>query len=596
MRREVRFGVAAMPRRPLLSLAVWSVPEALPSALFGIAVARAVDRGFLAGRPLVGLAWLGTLVLAGIVGAAGSRQVYRRLGDLVEPFRDELVRRVVGGALRHRIAGRAEDGAVARLTRQVEIVRDTYAGLIVVVRGFVVTVGGAVVGMLSVAPVLALLILPPFLLGVAGFLATLGVSAGRYGASVRADERLSATAGAALAGTRDVAARGAEEHVAALVAGPIADQAAAERALARVAVLRGLCFAVGGWLPLVVLLGAGPWLIGRGLTAGVIMGGLTYVLFGLQPALGTLISGLGGSGLRYVVTLGRILDATTPPAVSPPRTAVVTGYDLELTGVTFAYGPHAEPVLRDLDLAVPVGDHLAIVGSSGIGKSTLAGLLCGLLRPDAGTVALGGAPVADLPPDWLATARVLIPQEAYVFGGTVRDNLTYLRPDATDAEVTGAVAAVGAEPLLARLGGYAAELAPAELSGGERQVVALVRAYLSPAPVVVLDEATSNLDPAAERRAEEAFAARGGTLIVIAHRLSSALRARRVLVLDGTTATLGDHSTLLATSSLYRQLFGAWDGTDLGPSRNVGAAFPERARATADPRSAPETPRIRETG
>jgi ATP-binding cassette subfamily C protein len=191
---------------------------------------------------------------------------------------------------------------------------------------------------------------------------------------------------------------------------------------------------------------------------------------------------------------------------------------------------------------------------------------------------------------------VLIPQEAYVFGGTVRDNLTYLRPDATDAEVTGAVAAVGAEPLLARLGGYAAELAPAELSGGERQVVALVRAYLSPAPVVVLDEATSNLDPTAERRAEEAFAARGGTLIVIAHRLSSALRARRVLVLDGTTATLGDHSTLLATSSLYRQLFGAWDGTDLGPSRNVGAAFPERARATADPRSAPETPRIRETG
>jgi ATP-binding cassette subfamily C protein len=450
--------------------------------------------------------------------------------------------------------------------------------------------------MLSVAPVLALLILPPFLLGSAAFLATLGVSAGRYRTSVRADERLSSTAGAALAGVRDVAARGAEGHVADLVATPIAEQAAAERALARVSLLRELCFAIGGWLPLVVLLGAGPWLVGRGLTAGAIMGGLTFVLFGLQPALGTLISGLGGSGLRFVVTLGRILDATTPPVVPAPRSAVLTGYDLELSGVTFAYGPHAEPVLRDLDLTVPLGDHLAIVGSSGIGKSTLAGLLCGLLRPGAGTVALGGSPVADLPPDWLASARVLIPQEAYVFSGTVRDNLTYLAPTATDAQVVQAAEALGAEELLERLGGCPGELVPGELSAGERQVLALVRAYLSPAPVVVLDEATSNLDPVAERRAEEAFAARHGTLIVIAHRLSSALRARRVLVLDSTAATVGDHSSLLATSPLYRELFGAWNGGDIGSSRNNGTPLTRRPRAATFPRSASDTPRITGTG
>jgi ATP-binding cassette subfamily C protein len=384
--------------------------------------------------------------------------------------------------------------------------------------------------------------------------------------------------------------------VAELVAGPIADQAAAERALARVSILRELCFAVGGWLPLVVLLGAGPWLVDRGLTAGAIMGGLTFVLFGLQPALGTLISGLGGSGLRYVVTLGRILDATTVPVSPPPRAAVVTGYDLELSGVTFAYGPHAEPVLRNLDLTVPLGDHLAIVGSSGIGKSTLAGLLCGLLRPWAGTVALGGAPVADLPPDWLATARVLIPQEAYVFSGTVRENLTYLCPAATDARVAEAAAALGAEDLLARLGGCPAELVPGELSAGERQVLALVRAYLSPAPVVVLDEATSNLDPVAERRAEDAFAARHGTLIVIAHRLSSALRARRVLVLDSTSAVVGDHSSLLATSPLYRELFGAWDAPDIGSSHSKGTLLTERARGTTFLRSARDTRRITGTG
>ena len=234
------------------------------------------------------------------------------------------------------------------------------------------------------------------------------------------------------------------------------------------------------------------------------------------------------------------------------------GPDLILQGVTFAYGPHAEPVLRNLDLTVPAGDHLAIVGPSGIGKSTLAALVCGLLRPDSGTVTLGGAIAVELPSDRLAEMRTLIPQEAYVFSGTVWDNLTYLCPTATMRQVENAVVAFGVEELVARLGGVGAELAPAELSAGERQLVALVRAYISAAPVVVLDEATCFLDPAAERRAEEAFADRDGTLIVIAHRVSSALRARRVLVLDGTSAAVGDHQMLQRTSPLYRELLGHW--------------------------------------
>lgn len=562
MRREIEFGVAALPRRPLVALLAWSIPEALPASISGLAVARAVDSGFLAGRPVIGLAWLSALMLAAGVGAVGSRQVFRLLGDLVEPFRDTLVRRVVAGALRHGVCGRAEDGALARLTHQVEIVRDTYAGLIIVLRGFVVTVIGVVVGLLSIDPVIVALILPPFLLGFAAFVATLGMSAARYRASVRADERLAVAAGSVLAGTRDAVARGAEEHVAAMVAGPIEDQAKAERAIATVAATRTLCFAIGGWLPLIVLLVAGPWLVSRGLTAGAVMGGLTYVLIGLQPVLRNLVAAVGGSGLRFVVTLGRILEASDLP-VPAARNAVPSrdrpGRELTVRGLTFAYGPHAEPVLRDLDLSVPDGEHLAIVGPSGIGKSTLAGLLCGLLRPDAGEVLIGGVPTADLPPDRLAAVRTLIPQEAYVFAGSVRDNLTYLNPDTDADEVLRVVTEVGADALLARIGGLGATVTPAELSAGERQLIALVRAYLSPAPVVVLDEATCHLDPGAERRAEEAFAGRGGTLIVIAHRVSSALRARRVLVLDGTGAASGDHDTLMATSPLYRELLGHWD-------------------------------------
>ena len=558
--REFRFAVSSLPRRPVIALVAWSVPEALPTSLSGVAVERAVDAGFLAGHPVVGVLWLSGLVVAAAIGGIGSRQVYRLLGLVVEPFRDELVRRVVGGALRRSLRGRPDDGALARLTHQVEIARDNYAGLIVVLRGFLVTVIGVVIGLSSIAPVIVLLMMPPFVLGFGAFLGTLGMASNRYRASVRADEQAAIAAGAVLGGIRDIVASGAEAAAERMVAGPVAAQAAAERAVARVAVARSLCFAVGGWAPMIVLLVAGPWLVRRGFTAGDIMGGLTYVLIGLQPMLRNLMAAVGSSGLRFLVTLRRILDAgDAPPCAVVGTDQAVSGYELAVRNMTFAYGPHAEPVLRDLDLVVPEGDHLAIVGPSGIGKSTLAGLLCGLLRPNAGAVELGGAPVAGLTGDRLASLRTLIPQEAYVFGASVWDNLRYLNPDVDPALVHRAIATVGAASLVDRLGGLDGVVVPGELSAGERQLIALVRAYVSPAPVVVLDEATCHLDPVAEARAEEAFAERGGTLIVIAHRVSSALRARRVLVLDGAGATEGDHRTLMATSALYRELLGHWE-------------------------------------
>ena len=555
MKRELAFAGRSLRSRSTAALLLWSLPEALPAAMSGIAVANAVDQGFLVNRPGVGMLWLGSLLLVSTVGALGTRMVFRRLGELAEPFRDGLVRRVVGGALRNGAAGNPDDGVLARLTRQVEIVRDTYAGLVIVVRGFVVTVVGVVIGSLSVDPVIALLIFPPFLLGLIAFVAVLGVAAARQRASVLADERLSAAAEQVFAGVRDVVAVGAEDTAARLVAKPVAEQAAAERALAGVAALRTACFAVGGWLPLLVLLFAGPWLVQRGLTAGAIMGGATYVLFGLQPALQNFVAGVGGSGLRFVITLGRVLDATAVPSPAPSLHPVPGGHTISLREVTFAYGPHAEPVVDRLDLDIEPGEHLAVVGPSGIGKSTMVNLVCGMLRPDQGAVELGGVPAADLTPAELATIRVLIPQEAYVFSASLRDNLTYLNIAASDDEITAAITEIGAD-----LGRLDQVLRPADMSAGQRQLVALVRAYLSPAPVVVLDEATCHLDPAAERRAEEAFAARPGTtLVVIAHRVSSALRADRVLVLDGAGAAIGDHATLLRTSPLYRDLLGHWE-------------------------------------
>ncbi|WP_460917177.1 ATP-binding cassette domain-containing protein [Plantactinospora veratri] len=152
----------------------------------------------------------------------------------------------------------------------------------------------------------------------------------------------------------------------------------------------------------------------------------------------------------------------------------------ELRGVTFRYGPRARPVLDGFDLTLGEGAYLAVVGPSGAGKSTLAGLLAGLLRPQAGTVLLGGTPTGAADPATLARHRVLIPQEAYVFAGTLLDNLRYLCPDAPADRVDAAVHRLGLLPLVRRLGGLTATVDPTVLSAGERQLVAAVRAYLSP--------------------------------------------------------------------------------------------------------------------
>lgn len=554
MKRELTYGAVALRKRATARLIAWSVPEILPTAIYGIAVAHATDN-FLAGHVWPGVAWLGGLVATACLGAAGARQVYGRLGDLVEPVRDDLVRRVVAGALRT-----GDDSAVARLNRQVEIVRDTFAGLVLVIRSFAVTLFGVLAGLLSLAPLVAAFVVPPFLLGFALSLAVLGMAADRVRASLQADEDLAASAGMVFGGVRDIAASGTEDFAGRLVGEPIEAHAAAERALAKVAALRTLCFAVGGWLPLLILLATGPWLVGRGVSTGTLLGGLTYVLIGLQPALNTVMGALGDSGLRYVITLGRILDASAAVA-RPRRGNSPTGFDVRVRGLSFAYGPNAEPVLDKLELTIPEGEHLAVVGPSGIGKSTLAGLVCGMLTPTGGQLLLGGVQPAKVTAERLATTRVLIPQEAYVFSGTVLDNLSYLLPNATMPEVADAVDAIGAAALIKRIGGLSVDVKPGELSAGERQLIALVRAYLSPAPLVVLDEATCFLDPEAERVAEEAFAKREGTLVVIAHRISSALRARRILVLDGNQATLGTHVSLLRKSRLYRDLQGNWAPT-----------------------------------
>jgi ATP-binding cassette subfamily C protein len=575
--------LAALRRHPraLLRLAAWSVLEVAPLLLSGYGVARALDDGFLAGRPETGLAWLGVLGVAVFVGALATRHVYRILAEIVEPFRDDLVGSVVGGALQRStvLGGRPDSGAVARLTHQIEVVRDTFAGLLLLARGFVVSALGAVIGIAALTGVISLLVLPPLLAGLAFFLASLHSMMIRQRDRVLTDEGVAESASTVAHGLRDVVACGAEDRACALVQRQVDAQAEAERTLARMAAIRTLSVAVGGWLPAVGLLVGAPWLLASGSTLGTIAGALVYLTQGLLPALKSLVDGLGAGGLRLVVTLDRLVEAGERPVpAGPAQRSVPHGHDLVLEGVTFSYGRHAEPVVNQVNLVIPAGQHLAMVGPSGAGKSTLAGLLAATHVPDRGQVRLGGVPVGDLDLQTLASHRVLIPQEAYVFAGTIGENLRYLHPSATRAELDTVVDALGLRSMVVRLGGgYDAALDPRTLSAGERQLIAVARAHLTPAPVLILDEATCHLDPVAEERVERVLAGRGGTLIVVAHRISSALRAQRIVLMNGADMVSGTHRELLATVPLYRDLVGQWDmgqGEDDGPELTAVAAGP----------------------
>ena len=567
-------------RRALAALLAWSLLESAPALVSGRFVAASLDDGFLRGRAVTGLVWLLILGAVTALGALGTRAMYPRLGDVVEPLRDALVTSLVHGTLMRACGGYADHGPlgaapVARLTRQVETVRDVVAGQLLVVRQFAVTAVAVCIGLASLALPLAALVVAPLLLALLGFALLLRPMISRQRAAFLAEERVAQLAGTALEGLRDITAAGVEPRIAAEVGAAVDEQYRLSRALAGYGAARRGIVLFGGSLPMLLILLAARPLLHDGLTAGALVGALTYVTVNLEPALRTLVQGVGASALRLSVAVRRLaegglaggtelqapsvaLQAASEPVTqlsAPPRMADA-GPAVTVSKLCFRYGAHADPVVADLDLSIGRDEHLAIVGPSGAGKSTLVNLLAGLLPPGSGRISLFGAHLASIPADRLPKLRALIPQEAYIFADTVRENLAYLRPDAADAEIAAAAERVGSADLLDALGGLDANLLPALLSAGQRQLLALTRAYLSHAPIVLLDEATCHLDHAAERRAEAAFRDRPGAVVLVAHRIGTARRADRVLMLDAERTDLGTHAELAARCPQYAELVG----------------------------------------
>jgi ATP-binding cassette subfamily C protein len=549
--------------RSLLRMSGWSVLEALPALTSGLLVATAADQGFLAGRPWIGLAWLAVYGLCQLLRAVAGGRVLPHVADVVEPVRDALVDAVVAGTLRRVVHGgeRPDASAITRLTRQIQSIRGVVSTLLLQVRTVALSTVAAVAGLALLAPVLAGPAIAPVVLCGAVFVRMQRGLRVRRQATLVADERIAREAATALEGMRDVVACGAVDRVAAELGTAVDAQATAQRRLAVPEGGRLLILSATNALPLLVVLAIAPWLMRtQHLTTGQILGAVTYIETSLQPALTALLGSVARLGQQLSVTLERIAASAAEPAPGHACGAWPRQSALHVEGLTFAYGPDAEPVIRDLTFDIADGEHLAVVGPSGIGKSTLAGLLTGLLSPRHGHIRHGGFALSDIDERWLRRRVALIPQEAYVFSGTLRDNLTYLAPGADTGALDRAVDAVGLRPVIERLGGYDTRLGAEEiiLSAGECQLIALARIYLSSARVVILDEGTCHLDPVAEARAERAFRDREGTLIVIAHRISSALRADRVLVLDGRNARIGTHEDLMTASPSYRELLGYW--------------------------------------
>ncbi|MGW8381070.1 ABC transporter ATP-binding protein [Streptomyces sp. ODS28] len=314
--------------------------------------------------------------------------------------------------------------------------------------------------------------------------------------------------------------------------------------------------------------------IGNGtLTAGALVAYLLYIELFFAPV--QQLSQVFDGYQQASVALGRIQqllsERTTTPESESPRAAGELRGEITFDDVSFRYatadgGTHEEEALSDIRLEIPAGQTVAFVGETGAGKSTLVKLVARYYDPTEGAVRVDGEDLRELDLPGYRHRLGVVPQEPYLFPGTVRDAIAYGRADATDAEVEAAARAVGAHDMIAALsGGYLHPVAERgrNLSAGQRQLIALARAELVDPDVLLLDEATAALDLATESLVNEATEQLSGTrtTLVVAHRLTTAARADRVVVLDhGRVVEDGTHAELLEREGTYARLWRTFTG------------------------------------
>jgi ATP-binding cassette subfamily B protein len=553
--------------------------------LAGPALVRVgVDQGLIGRDPgALNRAAVAYLVVA-VLGLVLGRSVIWLVGRTGEQFLRDLRERVFTHltALSLDFFEREKTGRlVARMTSDIDALQELIStGLVMFVQNFLIFIGAVIVivAMSWQLSLGVLVIVPPLVIVSRWFRRVSNV------AYLRVRERIGenlATLQEGLEGVRVVQAFGREGGWIERFGRTNENQYEANLETVRISARYFPVVELTGVMGIAVVVGLGGALVDAQIvTVGTVLAFVLYLnnLFEPIQQLSQLYNTVQSSGAALQKLFG-LLDIEPTVAEKPGAVDLPERGELAVERVSFAYGggppdtdgvvhPRGPDVLHDVSITTAPGERLALVGPTGAGKSTLAKLIARFYDPREGVVRYGGVDLRNATLASLRARIVVVPQEGFLFAGTIRDNVRIGRDGASDSDVERAVARLGLAEVFARFPqGLDTEVRErgSRLSAGEKQLVSLARAALADPTVLVLDEATSNLDPGTEHAVERALErlTEGRTVVVVAHRLSTAARCDRIAVVDaGGLVEVGTHDELLARRGRYAGLFAAWSTTD----------------------------------
>jgi ABC-type multidrug transport system fused ATPase/permease subunit len=503
-----------------------------------------------------------------VAGAAITLTQWRLLGTLAERIVLDARTAIIGRYFRARVGDvqhRPTGELVTRVTSDTALLHAASGSIVGLVNSAI-----ALVGTLVLMGVLDLFLLGCTIVAVLVVGLLMGLLMPSIGkAQTAAQESVGHLGGAlegALRAIRTVKASRAEARQSERIVADARDAAAHSVRAAMVSASVWTIAWTGIQLAVIAILALGAWRAQQGLLE--VSSLIAFLLYAFQlmgpiteltQNLTALQAGIAAAGRireidAMVVEAGEVAAGAAVPALRAGGDDPV----LVLREVTAQYGPDAPPAVRGVDLAIARRGHTAIVGPSGAGKTTLFSLILRFLEPQSGEVLLDGRPYASYTHDEVRARLAYVEQETPVVPGTIRDNLRFTHPDASDDELRAVLRAVRLDEKVAALpGGLDTSLSSTDVSGGERQRIALARAMLRTPEVLLLDEATAQVDGLTEAALQECIRqrARTGAVVTIAHRLSTVLDADRIVVMeDGRIRAQGTHAELLAGDELYRRL------------------------------------------